>query len=87
MGTLHWVAFPPERQDLLHQLLALLEPADAVLFDGAGLAFLRHQRGLAHFSHLTPYCLEEHHQGCKTITAQQLAELSMHYKNTITWYP
>lgn len=88
MATLHWLGFPPERHDLTQALLAMLGEDDAVVFLDAGLAFLQHQRGLTPFTGVKRYCLGAASMGdAKPITYAELAALSLHYHNSITWYP
>jgi len=88
MATLHWLAFPPERQELTAAVVAMLDKEDAVVFVDAGLAFLHHQRGVTPFNAAKFYYLGAPGlHDAKAITQTELAALTLHYHNTITWYP
>lgn len=95
MATLHWVAFGPERLDLIKQVEVFFAPTDALLFIDAGILHgLDPASPLINLSKKNYYhptqnsqvnnYLAQHWQA---INQADIAKLSFQYERLITWHP
>ncbi|MEY1661927.1 hypothetical protein [Isoalcanivorax beigongshangi] len=88
MGTLHWVGFPPARQDLLQQLHASVGPQDTLLLVDAGLLHARHPALLAQLPTPLPcHCFGPSAAATPSLDAAALAELCVRYPRHLNWWP
>jgi len=92
MATLHWIAFGPERLDLIQQVSALLSENDAVLFTGAGLLHLfNKETALANCCEQTYYQTQtlldlSSNSAATAVSHEEIATLTLSFDNVITWH-
>lgn len=88
MSTVHWVAFPPERQDLQHSLNEFVANDDVIVLVDAGLAYLHHANTkLPQAAQYYALDVEQATGDWQPINEDELAELSLQQQQTICWYP